>query len=252
MGSIAADPIWQVPGSDLTLADDEVHIWRASLDAPAATVQRLRHTLAVDEVVRAARFAFAHDRDHFIMARGMLRTILGRYLQLRPSHLRFRYNPYGKPALMTGASREPLSFNLSHSNGMVLYAVTRQRAVGVDLEEVRAEPVCEHISKRFFTANEHDGLIAVPGPHRQAAFFTCWTRKEAYVKARGDGLSHPLDAFEVTVRPGDPPELLRTADDPAERQRWSLADLDPGHGFVGTLVVEGRSWKMNCWQWSDR
>jgi len=246
MFSIAADPIWRVPRPPLTLASDEVHVWRASLSAPRHTIQRLQQTLSVDEIVRAARFAFDHDRDHFIVARGLLRTILGRYLQLRPRHLRFRYNPYGKPALSTEGGRAQLSFNLSHSHGMVLYAVTPVRAVGIDLEQVRDDPVGSQIAARFFTPQEHTWLELVPANLRQSAFFTCWTRKEAYIKARGDGLSHPLNAFEVSVRPGEPAQLLRTFDDPAAIERWSMADLNPGHGFVGTLAVEGHDWKMVC------
>lgn len=250
MLSIAADAVWRMPHRDLVLAHNEVHVWRASLSAPTPVIRHLRQTLSVDEIVRAVRFAFPHDQDHFIVARGLLRTILSRYLQARPSHLRFRYNPYGKPALTIGAGHEEVTFNLSHSHGMVLYAVTRLRAVGIDLEQVRDEPVCEQIAGRFFTPREHGGLQAVPAVTRQAAFFTCWTRKEAYIKARGDGLSHPLDAFEVSVQPGAPARLLWTRDDPAEVERWSLMELSPGHGFVGTLAVEGQGWGLSCWQWT--
>ncbi|CAA9250906.1 MAG: 4'-phosphopantetheinyl transferase [uncultured Chloroflexia bacterium] len=245
-----ADAQWRVPHADIDLTGNDVHVWRASLSAPARTVQRFQEALSVDEVVRAARYAFAHDRDHFIVARGMLRTILGRYLQLRPGHLRFRYNPYGKPALTAGAGYEQLSFNLSHSHGMVLYAITPTRAVGIDLEQVRDEPVCEQIAGRFFTPQEHAGLCAVPSPMRQAAFFTCWTRKEAYIKARGDGLSHPLNAFEVSVGPGAPARLVRTHNNPAEAEQWSMLEIEPGQGFVGTLVVEGHDWNITHLQWT--
>lgn len=251
MLQVAPDSLWRAPHADLTLAPHEIHVWRAALHMPASTVLRLQQALSVDEVVRAARYAFPQDRDHFIVARGVLRIILSRYLQLRPRHLRFRYNPYGKPALTAEAGLGELNFNLSHSHGMVLYAITCGRAIGIDLEHVRDEPVCEQIANRFFTTHEAASLASVPALLRQKAFFTCWTRKEAYIKARGDGLSHPLNAFEVSVLPDQAARLIRTEADASEADRWSMHEVHPGHGFVGTLVAERGHWAVTHWQCDD-
>lgn len=244
-----ADKLWQLPRWPLALADDEVHIWRASLHDALLAAPQLPETLSVDERIRAAQYAFAHDQRRFVTARGLLRAILGRYLHQRPHHLRFHYNRFGKPSLTVGTGTEQISFNLSHADDLVLYAVTRSRSVGIDLELVRADHDFAPISARFFLAEEHNAILALPVGLRPAAFFASWTRKEAYVKARGEGLSHPLNEFAVSTDPAGPARLLRTCADPAEANRWSMAHLEPGRGFVGAVAVEGNGWRAFHWQW---
>lgn len=240
---------WCLPTLEtLVLESDEVHVWRSYLDLAASQIQALYQTLSADERSRAERFYFQQDQHRFIAARGILRAILGRYLRVESNQLRFGYGLYGKPALTGECGGEDLRFNLSHSDGLALYAVTRGREVGVDLERIRADFVDEQVAKRFFSPEEVSALQALPAHLQKEAFFNCWTRKEAYIKARGEGLSFPLDKFEVSLSPGAPAALVSTLSDPQEATRWSLHHLFPGPGYVGALAVEGQSWQLKCWQ----
>ena len=242
---------WLPPPADLTLSSDKVHVWRASLEVTASRVQTLQNTLATDELSRAERFYFEKDRKRFVVARGLLRAILSRYLSIEASQLRFCYSPYGKPALATTPGQDVLSFNVSHSHGLALYAVTRGREIGIDLERVRADLDCEQIAARFFSPRENAVLRALPTELKSKAYFNCWTRKEAYIKARGGGLSLPLDQFDVSLAPGEPAMLLNTSGDRQEATRWSLRALTPGPGYVAALAVEGHGWRFECWQWPE-
>ncbi|MCZ7569866.1 MAG: 4'-phosphopantetheinyl transferase superfamily protein [Ardenticatenaceae bacterium] len=244
-----AEKLWFPPPAEAVLPDDEVHVWRASLNVATVQLQGLLDLLAPDETRRAERFYFQEDRNRFIVARGVLRIILSRYLDMRPDDLRFHTNRYGKPALDCARKHgEWLSFNLSHSGELALYAVARGRGVGVDLERIRPHIAGEEIAARFFSPRENAALRTVPPEQRHAAFFTCWTRKEAYIKARGEGLSYPLDQFDVSLHPGEPARLLSAAGDPAEAGRWSVRELRPGPDYMAALVVEGHGWKLKRWQ----
>jgi 4'-phosphopantetheinyl transferase len=242
------DRWWPPPPTDLALPGGEVHVWCASLDLPAPLVQCLRRTLTVDELGRAARFRLEKDRRHFIVARGLLRAILGRYLHAEPGQLRFCTSDYGKPALAPTPGREMLGFNLSHSDGVALYAVARGRRVGIDLERIRPIAEAAQIAERLFSAQEKAVFRRLPASLKRKAFFACWTRKEAYVKARGEGLTVPLDRFDVSLAPGEPAMLLRTRGDPQESVRWSLRELPPVPGYVAALAVEGHGWYLACWR----
>lgn len=227
-----------------TLSADDVHVWQAGLEVPAAGRERFYATLSEDERERAARFHFDRDRHRFIAARGFLREVLGRYLRSDPAQLRFVYSAYGKPSL--GAEFDQrLRFNLSHSHELALCAVTLERDVGVDVEFIRPEFADDDVARRFFSAPETARLRALPRAQYAEAFFNCWTRKEAYIKARGEGLSMPLDKFEVSLAPGEPAALLNTFDAPAEAARWSLYALEPGPGYVGAVAVAGPGRRVN-------
>ena len=243
------DHRWGIPPADIVLSSHEVHIWRAPLELPASCVQSLQHTLSSDELSRAASFYAEKDQRRFIVARGVLRAILSRYLDMEPRQFRFCYSSYGKPALVTASREEKLCFNLSHSCALVLYAVTCNREVGLDIEHMRANFAYEEIAERFFSPQENATLRALPAHLQHEAFFNCWTRKEAYIKAHGEGLSMPLDEFDVSLAPGEPAALLTTRRDPQEASRWSLRELAPGPGYVAALAVEGYSWRLACWQW---
>jgi len=236
----------------LPLTPDEVHLWRASLDVTAAHVTRLGRTLAPDEHERAARYRFERDRVRDIVARGTLRVILGRYLDLDAAGLRFVYGPQGKPALAPehGADEDTLSFNLSHAGDVALYAVTRGRRVGVDVEQVVPDVAGSTVPEHTFSPHEVAVLRALPLDEQTAAFFRCWTRKEAYVKALGAGFSLDLTSFDVSLAPGDPPALLATRPDPTEAAHWSLHDVDAGPGYVAALVVEGHDIRLTYHDWA--
>lgn len=238
---------WTSPPEILLLAEGEVHVWRASLDLPQHRIQALERILANDELTRAARFRFARDHIHFIAARGLLRTILARYLLREPHTLTFSYNAYGKPCLAQMPQNYELSFNLTHAHGMALYAITRNCAVGVDVEYIQRQMEWESVAERFFSPYEVRMLKAVSPDMRHVAFFNCWTRKEAYIKARGMGLSLELDSFDVTLAPGEPAALLNIREEGQHISNWSLYDLYPGEAYIAALAVEGRA-SLKYWQ----
>ncbi len=208
-------------------------MWRISLDQPFETLQRFRQILEPDELNRASRFHFEKHRQHFIVARGFLRAVIGRYLEMQPEALRFSYGAYGKPGL---ASEHVLRFNLSHSHEVALLAVALDAELGVDVEHIRADFASEEIARRFFSRAEVEVFNALRKEEQVAAFFRCWTRKEAYIKAIGKGLSQALDAFDVTLAPDVQPALLRAEDD--DVSRWWLSNVDVGEGYAGALAVE--------------
>jgi 4'-phosphopantetheinyl transferase len=243
--------LWAPAPKDLVLADHEVHVWRAQLELPSSQVQRLRGLLTEDELDRAHRFFFEIDRQRFIAARGALRSILSRYLTFSPGHLRFIYNQYGKPFLAPEFSSYLLNFNLSHSGSMALYAMTRNMEIGVDVERVRADFEYEEIAKRFFSVNEVAILDTIPTDKKLEAFYNCWTRKEAYIKAHGKGLSIPLDSFDVSFAPGEPAMVMHMKDEPQEPSLWALQDIQPGPGYVGALAVKGIGCRLKYWEWNQ-
>jgi 4'-phosphopantetheinyl transferase len=233
------------------LAADEVHSWCASLDVPAHTAARLYETLAPDERSRSARFRYKPDQQRFIVARGVLRALLAGYLHTQPGRIAFVYNTFGKPDLSPAfASR--LTFNLSHCGGLAVIAVATASRVGVDVESLRWEADYTDIARRFFSPAEVDGLSALPGHLLAEAFFSCWTKKEAYVKACGSGLAMPLDSFSVpvTIDPsGAPLDLRVDSNEGARAGRWSLYTLRPPPGYAGALAIEGSGWRVRQRQW---
>lgn len=228
-----------------TLSAQEVHIWHANLDDHPPDPLLL--LLSEDEVSRARRFHFAKDRNHFIVARAILRKLLAAYLNIDASELRFVYEEKGKPALEE-SQRSLLSFNLAHSHGRVIYAFSRDRELGVDLEFMREDLGSDQIAERFFSASEIVALESLTPELRQQAFFECWTRKEAYIKALGVGLSMPLYEFDVSLAPGEAAALLRNHKEPAEVGRWTMRSIAVASGYVAALVVEGHGWQLRTFE----
>jgi len=224
---------WTEPPAEPSLKTGTVHVWRIVLNQDDEKLDRFRRTLEASELERARRFHFDVHRRHFIVARGFLRSVVARYLASQPEALRFEYGAYGKPALESGHT---LRFNLSHSNEVALLAVTLDAELGVDVEHIRADFASEDIARRYFSRAEVEVFNSLPPEERVEAFFRCWTRKEAYIKAIGKGFSHALDAFDVTLAPGVEPVLLRAEDDDASR--WWMGDIEVGKGYAGALIVE--------------
>jgi 4'-phosphopantetheinyl transferase len=237
---------WSSPPKDLRLESDAIHVWRATLDCESSVLHRLETLLSPDEKSRAARYIFQRDRDHFVVARGILRTILGIYIQRPAADLRFSYEPEGKPALRLTRGETAIRFNLSHSHGLAVYAFSNQREVGIDVEAIRSNIAEDELASRVFSAPELAEFHSLPGELQNLGFFHCWTRKEAYIKARGSGMGIPLDSFEVSLTPGQP-EVLRSADS----TRWSLYSIQPAPGYVGAVVGEGKGWELRLWNWMD-
>ena len=245
----SSGPLWRFPLETLVLGYDEVHVWRATLDRDPSQILSFLHNLAADERARAERYYFDRDREHFIVARGVLRAILGRTLNRAPESLSFCYGSHGKPALAGESDGATIRFNVSHSHGIALYAVTRGRELGVDLEHIRFDLEVAEIAERFFSRREIAMLRTLPTELQCQAFFHCWTRKEAYIKARGEGLSLPLDQFDVSLIPGEPAALLGTHPDPSEASRWSVQELFPAPGYAAALAVRAHGLRLTCWQW---
>lgn len=241
---------WALAPENLIIQPDEVHIWRASLDIGEVKVSQLMATLSADEIERAGRFHFRKDRDHFIVARGGLRDILSRYLPVSANELQFEYSAYGKPELDRNRIDSDLCFNVSHSHTMALIAVTVGTSVGVDIEFPRDDLADEQIARRFFSNSEVETFLALPKDIQNNAFFACWTRKEAYIKGIGEGLSMPLDQFDVTLVPGEPAQLLHTRPDSGEAARWSLFEIYPGHGYIAAIAVQARKLQLKHWNWT--
>jgi 4'-phosphopantetheinyl transferase len=235
--------VWKMP-------DDEVHVWLIGLDRPVAEVAALAAPLAADEVVRAGRFYRARARNHFVVARGLLRTILGGYLAVAPEELRFVLNKHGKPAL-ADEEEQRLSFNLSHSGELALLAMTRDRALGVDIERVRTNLDYERLARRFFSPAEFAALDCLPDEAQIEAFFRCWTRKEAYIKGQGVGIALGLDSFDVSLAADEPARLLATRPDGSEAAQWQLRSLPAPPGYAAALAVRGWDWTLKCYQWTD-
>jgi 4'-phosphopantetheinyl transferase len=241
------DTIWHRPSGRYVLPQGEVHVWRANLDQPQRLFARLTQLLSAEERARADRFHFEVDRKRCILARGILRLLLGDCLGTPAERLQFRYSEFGKPSLASESA--PVEFNVSHSGDLVLVALGRGRALGVDVERIRIDVATEEIAARYFSVNECRDFATVAPDLRCAAFFACWTRKEAYIKARGDGLSLPLEQFDVAFLPGHAARLIATRHEPGEVHRWTLRGLEAGCGYKAALAVEGADWQMRCWEW---
>jgi 4'-phosphopantetheinyl transferase len=231
----------------LALPPDEVHLWRADLEAVAADESRWQRVLSSDESDRAARFHFPRDRQRFVASRAVLRAILAGYLATDPKGLSFSYSQKEKPSLGPADAGSDVTFNVSHSGGIALFAFTRRREIGVDVEQVRRDSDLEAIARRFFSAHEQDQLAALPAEERINAFFRCWTRKECYIKATGDGLSLPLSQFDVSLAAGETNALLATRPDASEARSWLLREVPAGPGYVAALCVRGQDWKLRDW-----
>lgn len=247
---LPAEDRWPLPPSKLEVSREEIHVWCALLDIPRARLERMALSLSSDERSRAARYHFERDRRRFIAGRAVLRAILGSYLDAEPGVLEFRYAAHGKPQLEEGFDGGSLRFNLSHCRGLALYAVTRDREIGIDLERVQELLDAEAVARRFFSPRENAALQAIPARHRALAFFNCWTRKEAYVKGLGDGLIHPLDEFDVSLAPGEPVRITAGGRGAWLASEWTLCELfPPAAGWVAALAVQGRAESVSCWQW---
>jgi len=244
------EPVWKFPPAHLHLPGSRIDVWRASLDRPGWQVRRLMCLLSDAERSRAGQFYFARDRHRFIVGRGVLRIILGRYLATSPVHLDFRYGPTGKPALFASPAGPTIEFNLSHSGGLILCAVTSHGKIGIDVERVRA--VADRLTERILSPREQAVFRALSPEQRQPALFCAWTGKEAYLKGCGRGLSRALDRIDVSLAPFEPARPPRIADDPRAGFGWSLRRLAPAPGYLATVAsVGGDASPLTYWQWPE-
>jgi 4'-phosphopantetheinyl transferase len=215
-----------------------VHVWHARLSALAEVVPALVNHLSETEKERAGRFVRSADRTRYEASRGMLRCILGRYLNVDPGAVAFEYSPHGKPGLAGDLNESRLRFNLAHSGDVVALAVAKGLSVGIDVEQVRADFDFLELAESRFAEAEVVELKNLPAKEQPGAFFRCWTRKEAYLKARGEGLDLELDKFAVTFADGQAPVLRWVDDEPDGSAGWSFFELELCAGYAAALVVE--------------
>jgi 4'-phosphopantetheinyl transferase len=231
-----------------TLGKKDVHVWHLGLGAPGPIILNGLHAILSDEERRRAeKFQFEKNRLPYIVAHAALRRILAGYLKVDPSELTFREGPYGKPELILTWQRETLNFNLSHSHEAALIGVTLGRQIGVDVEFIKKDFKWQEIAERFFAPGEIASLRALPQEKQRRAFFTCWTRKEAYIKAKGGGLSIPLQDFEVSLE--EPAAILTHQSDPEEVKRWALSEIEVSADYAAAVAVEGQGWRLQCRRW---
>jgi len=235
------EPCWWVSGLRSDLPGGELHLWLADLEQPAAVVRRCRGLLAADELKRADVFRFERHRSRFTVARGILRLLLGSYLGIEPDRVGFVYGRQGKPSL--GERHLPadglgLRFNVSHSGTLALYGFVQCHEIGVDIERFRGLSDMMSIARRSFAPGEYACLKAAAQSQRQALFFSCWTRKEAYIKAVGDGLSLSLDSFEVTMSETDPARIIRIDGETEPQRLWRLVAVPVMPGVAAAVCVQ--------------
>jgi 4'-phosphopantetheinyl transferase len=237
---------WEDPPARPTLSGHEAQVWRAFLVPGKGDVERSWEHLSPEERDRAERFRFQRDRDRFILARSTLRAILGRYLDMAPAEVRFSYARHGKPMLAEGYGTR-LRFNLAHSRDLALYALTHDREVGIDVEYMR-EDLSEKIADHYFSPMEAARINAMDRVRGKETFFRTWTCKEAYVKARGEGLLMDFNSFSISMNPGAAPVLAEVDGRPADHLRWSFLEIPPAPGYAAAMATDGPVEPV-FWQW---
>lgn len=245
------DAIATGPRGNLGFSDpQEVHVWAFDLNVSTCELERLKSVLSPHEVERSARFHFDRHRNHYIAAHGGLREVIARYLSLAPNNLEFDHGPRGKPFLAGSVNSSGLQFNLAHSEAFALLAISPQARVGVDVEHVRTLPDAEELVARFFSSREASQFRALSHHQRDEAFFNLWTRKEAWLKATGEGIGHLLAEVEVSFLPAAPARLLSLPNGYNEGLKWSLISIAPAKGFVGAVAVETGEAKPSFHAWN--
>ncbi len=232
--------VWHNPTIFPLLSANSIHIWKTDLNQNEQVIAEYRQYLSQDEQARADRFLFDKHRNRYTVARGVLRKLLARYLNLRPNEIEFNYTQHGKPQI----AYSDLKFNVSHSHEVAVYVFNLHHEVGVDCEQLNHKHAEQDLAQRFFAKNEYQRLIQLPESQRHLAFFNLWTRKEAFIKAIGLGLSYPLNKFEVSFYPDEEPAILAIHDDPAAVSKWSVAAFKPTDDYVAAVVVEGAIGKI--------
>ena len=228
------------------LGQAEVHLWVVPLVISAEESSYFKSILSLDEQKRAGRFRKMRDTERYVAARGSLRSLLGAYLTIEPDRLQFAYDTFGKPRL---AGEEPLTsmrFSVSHADDLALFGFVRGHEMGIDVERIRPDIDVEDLAARYFSPNEFKKLRSLPADQQREAFYCGWTRKEAYLKGRGEGLSFPLDRVEVSLTPGEPAMILKVSGDRSVSRRWMVQHLSPAPGYIGAAAVEGRDIAFRC------
>jgi 4'-phosphopantetheinyl transferase len=242
---------FKLPPMDLELGANEIHIWLAVLEQPVSILHGFIHALSIEERIKAENFYFERDRNSFIVRRGILRTIIGRYLDVEPNRILFRFGKNGKPALDNTFDSETIHFNLSHSHGVALFAFSRNHEIGVDIEYMCDISEMDKIVESFFSIEESEVFRSLSESKKKEAFFYCWTCKEAFIKALGEGMSLPLDRFEVSLVPSEPFKLLNIDGDSRKATRWTIREIKAAPNYAGAFAVKSDAFESMHWRWDS-
>jgi 4'-phosphopantetheinyl transferase len=231
------------------LGQAEMHLWVVPLTVSAEKSSYFKSILSLDEQERAGGFRKIGDAQRYIAARGSLRSLLGAYLTIEPDRLQFAYDAFGKPRLAGEKPLTSMKFSVSHSEDLALLGFARGHKNGVDVEHIRPDIDVEDLAARYFSPSEFQKLRALPADQKREAFYCGWTRKEAYLKGRGEGLSFPLNRVEVSLTPGEPAMILKASGDRGVSRRWIVQHLSPAPGYIGAAAVEGRDIAFKCFRY---
>ncbi|MBT7950488.1 MAG: 4'-phosphopantetheinyl transferase superfamily protein [Gammaproteobacteria bacterium] len=240
--------MWDSPPEGLKLDANYIDVWRTRIDLPEEEVKRYALTLSEEERERAARFTFPDKYEEYVVSRGLLRRALAHVLKQAATDFQFEYTDSKKPYLSKKYGGQSISFNISHSHGQALVAISLQRNIGVDIEKIRTDVEYEKLASRFFSEAEHKQLMQLPQDERARSFFAIWTRKEAFVKAIGKGIAFGLSEFDVNVEPQEPPLMLVTRWNPQDVSSWLMATIDSDPDYMATLATDGGDFQLRCWQ----
>ena len=249
--TVSSSPrVWQTPSQPLALLPQAIHVWKIPLQPPRLWLPKLWEMLNVEEQQRAKRYKSQALQDTFVTARGTLRLILHRYLHIEAAHIQFASGTHGKPFISEPVTAPPLTFNLSHSAELALLAIAVNRQIGIDIEHHRRTTNYPSMINRICSPQEQLFLKGLPPEEQQKTFLTCWTRKEAYVKALGQGITFSLKTVTVSLDEREPPEILHVEGNEKESSRWSMRELYPDPDYEAALVGEGNDWTHSCWEWT--
>jgi len=238
---------WKAASADVEPDSDHVDVWRISTQLDGPQLNAFESVLSAHQRERAARLRVDEKRRQYIVAQGLTRRILGRAVSASPQAVEFVRGPKGKPYLGGAAAAQGIQFNMTHTSHLALIAVTRRGEVGIDIERIRRNLAWEKLARRYFSAHEQAAFRAQPADARLRAFFVCWTRKEAVLKAIGTGIGGGLGSFDVSVDPDSPPRLLENRWNGRFHGHWSMTHLEPGEPYVATLVTEYGGVRLRCW-----
>ena len=240
--------MWNKSPVELRLDNACVDVWRSQIDLSAAKISEYRSMLCEEELKRTEKFTFPNKQEEYVVTRGLLRSALALVLKEDPASFSFKYSESSKPYLTTEVDRQAVAFNVSHSHGQALVAISLDRKLGVDIEKIRPEVEYEKLAERFFSKAEHKALMQCAAEERVAAFFATWTRKEAFVKAVGKGIAFGLSEFDVNVDANAPPKMLHTRWDADDVNNWHMANIESVNSHMATVVADGRAFKLRLWQ----
>ena len=239
---------WQITPDDLDISSDHVDVWLTSTELGEQQVQEYKKSLSVAELARAEKFTTDYKYKEFIVARGLLRQVLSRMTGLDICGFDFNHGKHGKPYLDSNVAGKNIAFNVSHSHGMALVAITPGGRLGVDLEKIRPEVEWQALAKRFFSAAEFQALNGCPDDSRLKSFFTCWTRKEAFVKAVGDGIARGLREFDVSIDPDESAGLLNIRWQGEDAADWTIKNIPVRGNYAAALAVDRPDCRVRLWR----